>query len=72
VLKALHRADGTRDLPVVIVTSHTLDPEEQSRLADAFAIVSKQDLSRRTFAPVIQAAAGRNQRHGVPGPPVSL
>jgi signal transduction histidine kinase/CheY-like chemotaxis protein len=72
VLKALHRADGTRDLPVVIVTSHTLDPEERSRLADAFAIVSKQDLSRRTFAPVIQAAAGRNQAQGVPAPPVSL
>jgi CheY-like chemotaxis protein len=72
VLKELHGADGTRDLPVVIVTSHALDPEERRRLSDAFAIVFKQDLSRRTLAPLIQAAAERDEAHGVPAPPISL
>jgi CheY-like chemotaxis protein/two-component sensor histidine kinase len=72
VLKALHGTDGTRDLPVVIVTSHALEAEERSRLADAFAIVSKQDLSRRTLAPVVQAAARRDETHAVPAPPISL
>ena len=72
VLKALHGADATRDLPVVILTSHALDGEERSRLADAFAIVSKQDLSRTTLAPMVQAAARRDERHGVPAPPIPL
>jgi CheY-like chemotaxis protein len=72
VLKELHAAAGTRDLPVVIVTSHALEPEERSRLAGAFAVVSKQDLSRSTLAPVVQAAARRDDRHGVAVPPISL
>ena len=61
VLEALHGAAGTHDLPVVIVTSHALEAEERSRLADAFAIVSKQDLSRTTLAPLVQAAARRDE-----------
>jgi CheY-like chemotaxis protein len=72
VLKVLHGADATRDLPVVILTSHALGGEERSRLAGASAIVSKQDLSRTTLAPVVQAAARRDERHGVAAPPISL
>jgi len=73
VLKQLHAEAGTRDLPVVIVTSHALEPEERSRLlASAFAVVSKQELSRTTLAPVVQAAARRDDRHGVTVPPISL
>jgi signal transduction histidine kinase/CheY-like chemotaxis protein len=72
VLTELHATAGTRDLPVVIVTSHALEPEERSRLAGAFAVLSKQDLSRTTLAPVVQAAARRDDRHGVAVPPISL
>jgi CheY-like chemotaxis protein len=72
VLEALHNAAGTHDLPVVIVTSHALEAEDRSRLADAFAIVSKQDLSRTTLAPVVQAAARRDESHGMPVPPIPL
>ena len=72
VLETLHGASGTRDLPVVIVTSHVLGADERGRLADACAIVSKQNLSRATLAPVVQAAARRDERHGLAVPPISL
>jgi hypothetical protein len=56
----------------VIVTLHAMEPGERSRLAGAFAVVSKQELSRTTLAPVVQAAARRDDRHGVTVPPISL
>jgi hypothetical protein len=34
--------------------------------------VSKQDLSRATLAPVVQAAARRNETHHVSVPPIPL
>ena len=72
VLSTLRAASATRDLPIVIVTSHALQGEEKKRLADAFAIVSKQDLSRATLAPVVRAAARKDETHGVSLPPISL
>ena len=72
VLSTLHGASATRDLPIVIVTSHALQGEERTRLAAAFAIVSKQDLSRATLAPVILAAARKDETHGVSAPRIPL
>ena len=72
VLSTLRAASATRDLPIVIVTSHALQGEERKRLAAAFAIVSKQDLSRTTLAPVVQAAARKDENDGVAAPPIPL
>jgi len=65
-------ASATRGLPIVIVTSHVLQGEERTRLTDAFAIVSKQDLSRATLAPVVQAAARKDETDGVSAPPIPI
>ena len=60
VLEQLRRADATRTTPVVIVTSHALEPAESEGLQEAFAVVSKQDLSRSTLAPIVQAATEKD------------
>ena len=62
VLRRLRAAEATRDVPVVIVTSHVITPEERDSLEGTFAIVSKQDLARATLAPIVQAATGRDER----------
>jgi CheY-like chemotaxis protein len=72
VLSTLHGASATRGLPIVIVTSHVLQGEERKRLAGAFAIMSKQDLSRATLAPVVQAAARKDETDGVSAPPIPI
>jgi len=72
VLSTLHGASATHGLPIVIVTSHVLQGEERKRLTDAFAIVSKQDLSRATLAPVVQAAARKDETDGVSAPPIPI
>jgi len=47
VLDELKGDARTRDIPVIIITSHALEPEERKRLeADTEVILSKQSLSR--------------------------
>jgi signal transduction histidine kinase/DNA-binding response OmpR family regulator len=60
VLQRLRAAEATRDVPVVIVTSHVITPAQRDSLEGTFAIVSKQDLARATLAPIVQAATGRD------------
>jgi CheY-like chemotaxis protein len=62
VLKRLRADPVTEGLPVVIVTSRVITPEEQEALDRPSAIVSKQELARATLAPVVQAALGRDGR----------
>ena len=58
VRQALLERERTRDIPVVILTSHVLEDREREALQQqVFAILSKQDLSRATVAPAVQAAA---------------
>jgi CheY-like chemotaxis protein/anti-sigma regulatory factor (Ser/Thr protein kinase) len=73
VLEQLRKDAATRTTPVVIVTSHTLEPAQRDGLHEAFAVVSKQDLSRSTLAPVVQAAAEKDAtRQDEAIPPLSL
>jgi signal transduction histidine kinase/DNA-binding response OmpR family regulator len=73
VLEQLRREDATRTTPVVIVTSHALEPADRDGLQEAFAVVSKQDLSRSTLAPVVHAAAEKDAtRQDEAIPPLSL
>jgi CheY-like chemotaxis protein len=46
VLDALKRDPETREIPVVIYTSHVLDSEERARLQAAVDIVPKESRSR--------------------------
>jgi CheY-like chemotaxis protein len=46
VLDALKRDPETREIPVVIYTSHVLDSEERARLQAAADIVPKESRSR--------------------------
>jgi CheY-like chemotaxis protein len=72
VLEQLRNDDATRTTPVVIVTSHTLEPAERDGLQEAFAVVSKHDVSRSTLAPVVQAAAEKDAtRQDAAIPPLS-
>jgi CheY-like chemotaxis protein len=75
VRQALLERERTRGIPVVILTSQALDDEERAALQQqVFAILSKQDLSRATVAPAVQAAAqsrdGGSRPPGVPGLPL--
>ena len=73
VLRRLRAAEATRDVPVVIVTSRVITPEERDSLEGTFAIVSKQELSRATLAPIVQAATGRDDgRQQRPAAPLPL
>jgi CheY-like chemotaxis protein len=49
VLAELHAEPGTRDIPVVVVTSSVLSAVDQSRLIAARAIVAKDRLSTETL-----------------------
>ena len=60
VLKQLRAADATRSVPIVIITSHAITPDEREALGGVFAIVPKQQLARATLAPVVQAAHVRD------------
>lgn len=57
VLEELHADPGTRDIPVVIVTSAVLGPAERSRLAAAHAIVGKDRLSTKILVAALAPPA---------------
>jgi signal transduction histidine kinase/CheY-like chemotaxis protein len=57
VLQRLKSDDGTRDIPVVIVTSRALGTEERSALSElAWAVVSKESISREGVLAVVEDA----------------
>ena len=57
VLRRLKGDHGTRDIPVVIVTSRALGAEERSALSElACAVVSKESISREGVLAVVQDA----------------
>ena len=65
VRNALRERERTRDIPVVILTSQALeDADREAREHDVFAVLSKQDLSRTTLGPAVQAAAQKRAREG--------
>jgi signal transduction histidine kinase/DNA-binding response OmpR family regulator len=73
VAKRLRADEGTRGLPIVIITSHAISPDQREELGGVFAIVSKQQLARATLAPVVQAAHGRDdQANGAGSAPLPL
>ena len=58
VRQALQEREQTRDIPIVILTSQTLeDAAREAREHEVFAVLSKQDLSRTTLGQTVQAAA---------------
>jgi CheY-like chemotaxis protein len=57
VLRRLKSDDVTRDIPVVIVTSRALRPEERGALSElACAVVSKESISREGVLAVVEDA----------------
>jgi CheY-like chemotaxis protein len=57
VLHRLKSDDGTRDIPVVIVTSRALGSEERSALSElAWAVVTKESISREGVLAVVEDA----------------
>jgi CheY-like chemotaxis protein/anti-sigma regulatory factor (Ser/Thr protein kinase) len=56
VLDRLKADHSTRHVPVVVVTSLTLDTEVRRRLSGAAAVVSKSELSRDTLARAVASA----------------
>jgi CheY-like chemotaxis protein len=70
VRKALGDRERTRDIPVIILTSQALDDvEREAREHDVFAVLSKQNLSRATLGPAVQAAARNRTRDDIPTAP---
>ena len=60
VLRRLRSREGTRSLPVLVVTSAALDAESRARvLEQADGFVSKSDISRDSLASTVQAVAKR-------------
>ena len=60
VLDELKGDARTRSIPVIIITSHALEPEERQRLeADTEVILSKQSLSREIAINRIRDALGK-------------
>jgi signal transduction histidine kinase/CheY-like chemotaxis protein len=57
VLEELHADPGTRDVPVVIVTSTVLGPLERSRLGSARSIVGKDRLSTEALVAALARRA---------------
>ena len=72
VLRALRGDPHTSGIPVVIVTSKLLNPDERAALmADAAAIVAKQDVSRAVLAPLVRRTAKpRAPEAGTPPLPI--
>jgi signal transduction histidine kinase/CheY-like chemotaxis protein len=74
VRKALRNRERTCGIPVIILTSQVLDDAgRDAREHDVFAILSKQDLSRATLAPAVQAAArlrASDDNTAAPRPPL--
>lgn len=50
VLQELHQDPETRDIPVIVCTSQSLNQEEQSRLSAAFDIIPKSMMATRDLA----------------------
>jgi signal transduction histidine kinase/CheY-like chemotaxis protein len=70
VRKALSDRERTRDIPVIILTSQALDDaDREAREHDVFAVLSKQNLSRATLGPAVQAAVRRRTRDDIPAAP---
>ena len=71
VRNALLERERTRGIPVVVLTSQALeDAEREARDHDVFAVLSKQDLSRATLGPAVQAAArSRAEQDDIPAAP---
>jgi signal transduction histidine kinase/DNA-binding response OmpR family regulator len=68
VLRALRDDPDIGGIPVVIVTSKSLSPDERAALMrDAVAIVPKQDVSRAVLAPLVRRTA--RPRAPEPGSP---
>ncbi len=60
VLKELSEDATTRDIPVVILTSSTLDPTQRGELLEhAAQVLSKAVLSRQTLSEAVQAVISR-------------
>ena len=57
VLAELHAEPGTRDIPVVVVTSAVLSAADRSRLASARAILAKDRLSTETLVAALAGGA---------------
>ena len=68
VRQALLERGQTRDIPIVILTSQTLeDAAREAREHEVFAVLSKQDLSRTTLGQAVQAAAqSRTGQNAIP------
>jgi signal transduction histidine kinase/CheY-like chemotaxis protein len=58
VLQALQDDPDTRSLPVIMSTSHVIDPELRSRLSSARALLSKDALSRDVLLSLLAGVAG--------------
>ncbi|WP_460448686.1 ATP-binding protein [Alsobacter sp. SYSU BS001988] len=58
VLQALQDDPDMRSLPVIMSTSHVIDPELRSRLAPARALLSKEALSRDVLLSLLAGVAG--------------
>ena len=70
VRQALSDSPRTRKIPVIILTSQVLDdPEREAREHGVSAILSKQNLSRATLGPAVQAAARRHRSDDIPASP---
>ncbi len=71
VRSALLERERTRAIPVIILTSQVVeDADRDAREHEVFAILSKQNLSRATLGPAVQAAAKRRSRKDeIPSPP---
>ena len=70
VRKALSDRERTRDIPVIILTSQALDDaDHEAREHDVFAVLSKQNLSRATLGPAVQAAVRSRTRDDIPAAP---
>jgi CheY-like chemotaxis protein len=58
VLDRLSASGTTRDIPVVIVTSHRLDERQRQRLRSARDVIAKDEVSPERLRAVIDAVTG--------------
>jgi signal transduction histidine kinase/CheY-like chemotaxis protein len=67
VLGELRRDDATRDIPVIIVTSQVpADRERAELLENAYAILSKMEISHGALGAAVRAAAAWGRRDATP------